>query len=833
MKLRTSFLLSLFLFPGCLPIHAQSSGAARIEWNLRKLNTVGNVLMIAAHPDDENTAVLAYFAKGRNLRTAYLSLTRGEGGQNLIGTEQGDYMGLLRTQELLAARRIDGAEQFFTRAIDFGYSKTAAETLSKWGRDKVLSDIVWIIRLYRPDVIILRFSGTPRDGHGQHQSSAILGKEAFFAAADPKRFPEQFQYGVQPWQARRLLFNLFSFSRRQEEENEKIPDKLQVDAGAFNPFLGLSYGEIAALSRSEHRSQGMGAAARRGSLPNFFTVVAGEPASRDPMDGIDTTWNRLPGGARIAPILEEAIRTFHPAHPEKTIPFLVKARPLIAAVQDPHAARKLHDLDETIALCAGLWVDASAATYETTPGSTVRVNLNIVGRLPVPITFHGVELTGMPNAPKSSFAATPITYNQPFEQNLTWQVPADAPYTEPYWLAEPKSGALYTVTNQRLIGRPENAPVLTAHVRFSVNGVEFTVTRPVIHRYTDHVRGELTRPFLIVPPVVIDLPDDSYLFPNPSPRQIQVSVKTNQPQAAGTVRLEAPTGWTITPASLPFELQQTNQQTTLNFTIQAPSEDSKATLRAIAEFHGRRISQSERDINYTHIPPQANFPPATARLVRSSIKVRAHNIGYIMGAGDQVPEALRQIGLNVTLLSDDSLASADLSLYDAVIAGVRAFNTRPAIRANFQRLLDYTRDGGTFIVQYNVLDDFRGRSGNTAQIGPYPIQLSHDRVTVEQAPVLFPNPDDPLLQSPNRITEKDFEGWVQERGLYFASSFDPRYHSLFSSHDPGENWLPGGMIYTRYGKGIYMYTGYSWFRQLPAGVPGAFRIFANLVSAGK
>ncbi|MCC6390125.1 MAG: PIG-L family deacetylase [Bryobacterales bacterium] len=833
MKLRTPFLLSLFLHPGCLAICAQPSGTAQIEWNLRKLNTVGNVLMIAAHPDDENTAVLAYFAEGRNLRTAYLSLTRGEGGQNLIGAEQGDYLGLLRTQELLAARRIDGAEQFFTRAIDFGYSKTAEETLAKWGRDKVLSDVVWIIRRYRPDVIILRFSGTPRDGHGQHQSSAILGKEAFFAAADPKRFPEQFQYGVQPWQARRLLFNMFSFNRRQEEENAKVPTKLEVDAGKFNPFLGLSYGEIAALSRSEHRSQGMGTAARRGSLPNFFTVIAGEPASKDLMDGIDTTWNRLPGGAQVGPILEEAIRTFQPAHPEKTVPLLLKARPLIAAIHDPHATRKLRDLDETIALCAGLWVDASAGNYETTPGSTARINLNLVSRLPIPVSFLGAELTGMPDSPKITSAAIPLTYNQPLEQRLTWQVPSDAPYTEPYWLAKPKSGALYTVTDQRLIGRPENAPVLTADVHFTINGAEITVKRPVMHRYSDHVRGELTRPFLIVPPVVIDLSEDSYLFPNPSPRTVQVSVKANEPKASGSVRLEAPPGWTITPASLPFSLQEKDQQTMLTFTIKPHSENSKATLRAIAEFQGRQISQSERDINYSHIPPQSNFPPATARLVRADIKVLAKNIGYIMGAGDEVPDALRQIGLNVTLLSDDDLASADLSRYDAIVAGVRVFNTRPAIRANFQRLLDYTRNGGTFIVQYNVLDDFRGRSETTAHIGPYPIQLSHDRVTVEEAPVLFANPNDPLLQSPNKITEKDFDGWVQERGLYFASKFDTQYHSLFSSHDPGEDWLPGGMIYTKYGKGIYMYTGYSWFRQLPAGVPGAFRIFANLLSAGK
>lgn len=822
-----TLLLTLFN-PFIQDLQAQASpySAAQIQQNLRKLNTLGSVLHIAAHPDDENTQLLAYFANHRHLRTGYLSLTRGEGGQNLIGPEQGDYMGLIRTQELLAARRIDGAEQFFTRAIDFGFSKTPEETLQKWGREQVLADVVWNIRRFRPDVIFLRFSGTPRDGHGQHQSSALLAKEAFDAAADPSRFPEQLKY-VQPWRAKRLLFNLFNFNREMEQEAAKSPGRLEIDAGQYNPILGLSYGEIAGRSRSQHQSQGMGSSERRGSILNHLAPVAGEAASKDPFDGIDTTWARLPQGSPIAAILDETIRTFRPEAPSQIIPGLLRVRPLIAAIKHPDAVRKLAELDELLLESAGIWVDASANRFTANPGSQVRVTLSAVNRSS---TFPGLLDASISGITTAKAAQHPrLALNKPVDLPLDVTIPANAPYSQPYWMEQPKQGTLYTVRDLQQIGIPENPPALTAHFRFLLEGTEFTVSRPVIHRYVDPVRGELTRAFVIVPPVAVEFSSPSIIFPDAQPKSVQVTVKAIAPKAGGVVRLETKSGWKVEPSSQPYELAA-NEQTTVTFRVTPPAADSTVLVTAVAEMNGKQYSNAQRVIAYPHIPPQTVFPQATAQLVHADIRITSRNIGYVMGAGDEVPEALRQLGVQVGLLSDDDLASSDLSRFDAILTGVRAFNTRPALKANFQRLLDFTSNGGTLVVQYNVLEGF-GRTNNEAlsKIGPYPLTVSRDRVTVEESPVNLAN--HPVLSSPNKIDRKDFDGWVQERGLYFAKEFDPRYTSLLSAHDPGEDWMPGGMLYAKYGKGAYVFTAYSWFRQLPAGVPGAYRIFANLLSA--
>ena len=821
-----------------LPIRAQRDleGTPKMELALKRLNVVGSVLMIAAHPDDENTALLAYFARGRNVRTGYLSLTRGEGGQNLIGPEQGYLLGIIRTQELLAARRIDGAEQFFTRAIDFGYSKTADETLAKWGRETILGDIVWVIRRFRPDVIILRFSGTPKDGHGQHQTSAILGKEAFSAAADRNRFPEQLQW-VQPWQATRVLFNVFSFTPEQEAELRKLPAKLEIDAGQYDPILGYSYAEIAGMSRSMHRSQGFGAPERRGSMLNYLVNVAGTPATRDVFDGIDTSWNRIPGGTEARQILAEAAREFVPQHPEKTIPLLLKARPLIAAMKDPIAARKLEELDEAIGLAGGLWLDASSDVYQAVPGSSFHVHATAINRSNCPLELEGIRLEGMSHVSDQKSLRAELKYNQPVTGDFTVAVPAAQPYSQPYWLEEPRKGDVYTVGSQELIGLAENPPVLRAHFRIRVGSETIDLVRPVWDRYVDRVRGELIRPLAIVPPVALQLPGASFVFPNARSRKIDVEVTVNTPQATGQVRLEAPPAWQVKPAEGRFQPGEAGEDETISFEISPPARtaDEKVAMRATALLPDKSISLDMVVIDYPHIRAQTLFPPATADLVHADIRTLARKVGYVMGAGDEVPDALRQVGCDVSLLSAQDLATANLSQFDAIVTGVRAYNTRPDLRANQQRLLNYVKAGGTLVVQYNVLEGgfLAGNPKSLDKIGPYPMKITHDRVTDEDAPVEFPNPGSPLLNSPNRITEADFKGWVQERGLYFASEWDPQYQTLFSSHDPGEKPLAGGTLYTRLGEGAYVFTAYSWFRELPAGVPGAFRIFANLLSAGK
>jgi len=810
------------------------SGTPEIELALNKLNVLGSVLMIAAHPDDENTAVLAYMARGRSMRTGYLSLTRGEGGQNLIGPQQGALLGVIRTQELLAARRIDGAEQFFTRAIDFGYSKTADEALGKWGREKVLSDIVWVIRKFRPDIIILRFSGTPRDGHGHHQASAILGKEAFFAAADKNRFPEQLRY-VQPWQAKRIFWNVFSFTPEQEKEAAALPNKVEVDAGEFNPILGKSYAEIAGVSRSQHRSQGFGAAERRGSAKNFLATVAGDPAQHDPFDGIDTTWNRVPGGAVVAAILAEAQKTFVPGEPEKTIPLLLKARPLIAAMDDWWARRKLEELDETLALCSGLWVDATAERYAVVPGSTVKITLDAINRSHHQVSWHGDMLTAQGhNQEVRKVDAPPMAYNEMSHRELTWTAPADAAYSQAFWLRNPPAGNTYDIRDQELIGLADSPPELAVTMSFDFGGASVMLKRPVRYRYVDPTEGELTRALVIVPEVAVNLAEPVDVFPSESAKRIEVTVKANTADMNGDVHLDLPAGWRAEPSTHPFRLAQVGDEQAIAFSVTPPSGDAEARLRAVARVDVKEISSGETIIAFPHIPTQTLFPEADAKLERVDVKLTAHKIGYVMGAGDEVPDALRQLGCEVTLLSGRDLAEGELAGFDTIVTGVRAYNVRADLRANQQRLLDYVHNGGTMIVQYNVADGgpFGGRhTGELDHVGPYSLKIDRPRVSVEEVPVQFVHPDNPLLVWPNHISERDFDGWIQERGLYFASEWDPHYQPIVETHDPGEKPQEGGTLYARYGKGVYVFTAFSWFRELPAGVPGAYRIFANMLSA--
>jgi LmbE family N-acetylglucosaminyl deacetylase len=803
------------------------SGTPVIEQSLKKLNLLGSVLMIGAHPDDENTAILAYYARGRHMRTGYLSLTRGEGGQNLIGPEQGDLLGLIRTHELLAARRIDGAQQFFTRAVDFGYSKTAEETFAKWGRDRILSDVVWVIRSFRPDVIILRFSGTPRDGHGQHQVSAILGKEAFFAAADPTRFPEQLKF-VQPWQAKRLLWNAFSFTREQEKEAGSIKGRIEVDTGAYNPVLGMSYSQIAGMSRSMHRSQGMGASQRPGPFRQYLVPVAGEAPSKEAFDGIDTSWNRVSGGGEIGRILEEAAHTFEPDHPEQSLPLLVKAHPLLPAIEDPWGREKLRELNETIGSCAGLWLDAQADRYDAVPGSSVEVKYTVLNRSPFPITLESVALEGMGGESRVDAHRAALKDNQPVSDSIKRTVPADQPYSQPFWLRLPKTGDTYTINDQRLIGAPDDPPLLTVRFRLEAAGTPFELERPVHYRYIDRVEGEVTRALTIVPPVALDLPQTMVLFPNGSARKVEIEVHSDVPKVAGDIKLVLDPGWTAMPLSHPFQQEKAGEQQPIVFEIEPnPSADPPAWLRAQAQVGQSEISQGVQVIWHPPLPPLTVFPPAVVKLVRADVRVSARRIGYVMGAGDEMPDAIRQLGCEVTLLTASDLEQRDLSEFDAIVTGVRAYNVRADLRANLPRLLEYARNGGTLIDQYNVTDS------NLVPIGPYPFTISHERVSVEDVPVAFPNLGNPLLRSPNEITAKDFAGWIQERGLYFASEWDKHYQPVLESHDPGEKPQGGGMLYTRYGKGVYIYSAYSWFRELPAGVPGAYRIFANMLSAGR
>jgi hypothetical protein len=602
-----------------------------------------------------------------------------------------------------------------------------------------------------------------------------------------------------------------------------------VDVGAYNPVLGVSYSQIAGMSRSMHRSQGMGASQRPGPSRQFLVPVAGEEMpkdAKDAFDGIDTTWNREAGGAEIGRILSEAVHTFEPDHPEHSIPLLLKAHPLVAAMHGPWAAGKLAELNEAIALCAGLWLDANTDNYAVVPGGKVEVSYTALNRSPFPMTLERLTLEGMGGESPTDAKHAALGQNQPVNAPLKYAVPADQPYSQPFWLRAPKQGDTYTIPDQRLVGLPDDPPVLNLRFGLEAGGVAFDLTRPVRHRFVDRVDGEQTRALVVVPPVAVNLPQDVLLFPDEKARKVEVEVRANAPKAAGEVRLTTDAGWSAEPVTRSFEQAEAGQQQPLSFTLQpSAGPDPPAQLHVAARMGEREINVGMLVISHPPLPPLTVFPPAVVKLVRADVRVTARKVGYVMGAGDEMPDAIRQLGCEVTLLTASDLEQRDLSEFDAIVTGVRAYNTRADLRVNLPRLLDYVRNGGTLIDQYNVTD------GNLVPMGPYPFKVGRERVTVEESPVTFTEPESPLLHKPNEITQKDFEGWIQERGLYFAPEWDKRYQTVLESHDPGEKPLPGGMLYTRYGKGVYIFTGYSWFRELPAGVPGAYRLFANLLSA--
>lgn len=807
-----------------------SADAAETQAALRRLLVTGSVLYVGAHPDDENTAMLAYLARGRGARTAYLSLTRGDGGQNLLGTEKGELLGVVRTQELLAARRVDGAQQFFTRAIDFGFTKSPDETFRFWGHDEVLADVVWVIRRFRPDVIIARFPTTGEGGHGQHTASAILASEAFDAAGDPARFPEQLK-SVEVWKPKRLLWNVFNFGGATPKDADKL---LKTDVGAYDPLLGKSYTEIAAESRTMHKSQGQGTPERRGPSPNFFAHIKGEPASKDIFDGVDMTWHRINGGDAVGQLLEEAARKYDAANPSTVLPTLVRAYALLSSMQtsktpaDPLVFEKRRELGEVIRACAGLWVEAVAAEPYVTPDAELKVTTTVLNRSDFPLKF---EIVGASSA-GVDVRLEELKNNQPVTRETVRRVPSDANYSQPYWLREEPHASLFSVSEPSLVGTPENAPPLSVPVSIAAGegGDRISFDAPVLYRWVDPVRGTLYRPVAVVPEVALSVEEKTLVFPDRQPKQVRVVVKNDTAtETAGTLRLKLPAGWNASPAEVPVTLKAKGEEFRASFNVTPPQDASVASLAAEFDAGGKTFTRGFNEINYPHIPPQTLFPTAASKLVRVDLQRHGRTIGYVMGSGDEVPEALRQVGYDVTLLSDEDLESGDLSRFDALITGVRAYNTRAVLRRQQKRLNEYVERGGTLVVQYNTPD----RTLEGAQFGPFPFRVTQERVTDETAAINVLAPTEALMTAPNRITGEDFKGWVQERGLYFATDWDARYTPLFASHDPGEQDSKGSTLVARVGRGTYVFTALAFFRQLPAGVPGAYRLFVNMISAGK
>lgn len=822
-------LLFLLVISAALPAQTPASySSADILLGLQKLKVMGSVLYIAAHPDDENTRLLAYLAKEKKYRTGYLSLTRGDGGQNLIGEEQGISLGLIRTQELLAARRIDGAEQFFTRAFDFGFSKSTEEALRIWNKDKILSDVVWVIRRFRPDVIITRFPPDQRAGHGHHSASAALALEAFQAAADPNRYPEQLQF-TDPWQAKRILWNTFNFGGN----NTTSENQFKIDVGAFNPLLGKGYGEISAESRSQHKSQGFGVPSQRGSTLEYFSHSAGLPIQSDLMDGVETSWGRVKMNG-MENSVDSILNTFDALTPSRIVPALLRLKSLVdrSKMDIYWREQKSIEISQLIRSSMGIFMEAVASQQLAVTGDSLQVTLNFINRSPVPVS----DITVAMDDTTVVLASRPAE-NVMYSHRTKTYIDRDFMTDQPYWLREQMDTGSFNVRPFLLVGNASN-PV-PDHIRFSytIGSEKFTDRVPLQYKFTDPVKGEIYQPVFTVPPIVVGAMPNvvlNNLVPK-HPQLLQISYKsyTQRDTVNGGFRFELTGGTGLKEKTLSYQLpmpKNTLQTISLPFdSLFAKERPAQIYPWVEIQETGRRLryNNAMKLIQYDHVPTIHYFFPNNITVINEEIKVLGKRVGYIPGSGDALPDALKQMGYTVTMLDDAALASMDLKNFDAIIAGVRAYNIKESLNNFYEKLMKYIADGGNFIVQYNTSNQL---GTVKSRIGPYPFEISRTRVSDENAEVLFANPTHQVLNFPNKITPADFNGWKQERSIYHASNWDKRYETIFTMNDPGEKPDNGGMIVARYGKGHFVYTGLVFFRQIPAGVPGAYRLLANLIA---
>ncbi len=823
-KILHSFLVILLISTSILAQKPEKLTSNQIFEKIEKLNFLGTALYIAAHPDDENTRLIAYLSNKVKARTAYLSLTRGDGGQNLIGPEIRELLGVIRTQELLAARNVDGGEQLFTRANDFGYSKHPDETLKIWNKEAVLSDVVWAIRTFKPDVIINRFNHrTPGTTHGHHTSSAMLSVAAFDLVNDKTKFPEQLKY-TETWQPKRLYFNTSSWFYRNKADFEKATEgKLtSFDVGAYYPLKGLSNNELASLASSQHLCQGFGRLTTRGSQKEYIEFLKGD-APKDKEDifsGINTTWNRIEKGGEIGEILYEVEENFNFINPSKHLPELMKAYKLIQKLKDNHWREiKEKQIKEIIEACAGLYLEASANTSSTAPKTKVSVNFETLNRSTTAIELVSFNSRLENKVYKKNTILTPnkrVTFKEDLVINTT-------AYSAPYWLKKQASLGMYAVENQLLIGKPETPRPAKIDFHLIIDKIPLTITKNIVRRYAERDKGEIYEPFEVLPKVTTNLKDKVLLFSDNTTKEIPVAIRAGANNVNGFVSLNVPNNWAVSPKRINFNIQQKNDKQTVVFKVTPPKKQTEGKLQISATVNGEEFTKELVEINYNHIPKQSVLINSEAKIVRLNIKKTGTNIGYIKGAGDAIPENLRQIGYLVETINPSKINAENLEKFDAVVLGIRAYNVVKELKFKQKFLLNYVKNGGNLIVQYNT--------NRRVDVGaPYPLQLSRDRVTDEFAEVRILDKNHPVLNTPNKITTQDFKGWVQERGLYFPNSWNSAYTPILSMNDKGETPKNGSLLIAKYGKGNYIYTGLSFFRELPAGVSGAYKLFANLLS---
>ncbi|UAM98782.1 PIG-L family deacetylase [Polaribacter litorisediminis] len=818
----TFFLISISIFAQ----KPQKLSTNQIYEKIQKLNFLGTALYIAAHPDDENTRLIAYLANNVKARTGYLSLTRGDGGQNLIGPEIRELLGVIRTQELLAARNIDGGEQFFTRANDFGYSKHPDETLKIWNKEKVLSDVVWAIRTFKPDVIINRFNHeTQGTTHGHHTSSAMLSVEAFELANDSTKYSAQLE-NTSLWQPKRLFFNTSSWFYNDETAFEiASKDFTKLDVGVYYPLKGLSNNELAAMASSQHLCQGFGRVTTRGTQTEYLKFLKGDTLqdTNDIFSGINTTWNRIEGGGEIGAILYDLEENFDFVNPSKHLSKLLVAYQKIQLLEDSHWRKiKEKQIKEIIEACAGLYLEVSANSSSGTPNSKIDVNFEILNRSDVTMVLSSIE-SSMDE--KVFIKEATLFNNKKMTFKETINLKTDQ-FSDPYWLREPAALGMYTVTDSLFIGKPETPRPAKMNFNLVMEGVPITITKNVVRRYAERDQGEIYEPFEILPLITTKLKNKVLIFSDETPKKVSVVVKAGANFISGTVRLQAPENWQISPNEHTFNIEQKNDEDTVTFLVTAPENESVGKLKVVASANGKEYSKELIEINYNHIPKQAVLLSSEAKVVRLNIEKVGDKIGYIKGAGDAVPESLRQIGYTVEEINPSEINENNLQKYDAIVLGIRAYNVVKELKFKQKFLLAYVKNGGNMIVQYNT-------NRGVDVKAPYGLKLSRDRVTDELSEVIILDETHELLNFPNKITQEDFNGWVQERGLYFPNYWSQEYTPLFSMKDKGETPKLGSLLMTKYGKGYYMYTGLSFFRELPAGVSGAYKLFANMLSVGK
>ncbi len=804
--------------------------SSEVYHSLQKLNFLGSALYIAAHPDDENTRLISYLSNEVKARTAYLSVTRGDGGQNLIGPELRELLGVLRTQELLAARSIDGGEQFFTRANDFGYSKHPNETLKIWDKEKVLGDVVWMIRNFKPDVIINRFDHrTPGTNHGHHTSSAMLSLEAFDLANNSDSYTEQMQY-VDAWQPRRLFFNTswWFYGSRENFEKADKSNMLSMDVGVYYPLKGLSNNEIASIASSQHLCQGFGRLTTRGSQKEYIELLKGDlPKGPNIFEGIDTSWSRVKGGEAVGEVLYTVEKSFNFNNPSEHLPQLLEAYVKLQLIEDEHWKKlKSKELENLITNIAGLYLEASAETPYSNPGNSLKVKIEALNRSKATITMKEVRIT----ADVRGGIDTALEENKKLSLDLDLKIPESTTYTSPYWLAEKGSLGMYKVENQSLIGRPETPRAFNAVFVLDFNGTIVSFERPVVHRYSEPDKGELYRPFEVLPEATASVNDKVMIFADGSPREIPVTIKAHKNNLKASVKLSFTQGWSVDKLSIPIEIANKGDEKTVIFNLSPPENENEGIIKPVITIDGKELSDELITIAYDHIPTQSVLLSSDAKVVRLNIQKTGEHIGYIMGAGDQVPKSLEQIGYTVHMIDPGSIQPGSLEKYDAIVVGIRAYNVIGALKFKQQFLFDYVENGGNLVIQYNTAGRWAAAYDNMA---PYPLKLSRDRVTDENSAVKILAKDHALVNFPNAITEADFEGWVQERGLYFPNEWDSAFTPILSMSDEGETPKEGSLLVAPHGKGNYIYTGLSFFRELPAGVPGAYKLFANMLSLGK